>query len=90
VTANLSIPQPPAGAQFGAFDGTIHVREGNATRPQTLKTAVTFAVVPLPPDPGDAGKRRLQGSTLTVTACGMTCSGVSRLRLLNRSGIALG
>ena len=51
----------PTGAQFGAFDGTIHLRVGNTTLPQTLKTSVTFAVVPLPPDPGDAGKTTLQG-----------------------------
>jgi hypothetical protein len=51
----------PAGAKFGAYEGTIHVRDGSATRPQTLKTAVTFAVVPLPPDPGEAGKATIAG-----------------------------
>lgn len=51
----------PLGAQFGAYNGTIHVRVGNTTIPQTLKSSVTFAVVPLPPDPGDAGKTTLAG-----------------------------
>jgi hypothetical protein len=51
----------PAGAQFGAYEGTIHLRDGSATTPQTLKTSVTFAVVPLPPDPGEAGKVTLAG-----------------------------
>src|SRR5258708_3146265 len=36
----------PTGAQFGAYDGTIHLRIGSTTLPQTLKTSVTFAVVP--------------------------------------------
>jgi hypothetical protein len=51
----------PSGAQFDAYDGTIHVRAGSRTLPQTLKASVTFAVVPLPPDPGDAGKATLAG-----------------------------
>jgi hypothetical protein len=46
---------------YGAYDGTIHLRLGNATLPQTLKTSVTYAVVPLPPDPGAAGKATLAG-----------------------------
>jgi hypothetical protein len=49
------------GAKFGAYDGTIHLRDGNATRPQTLKTGITFAVVTLPPDPGEVGKKTLEG-----------------------------
>jgi hypothetical protein len=51
----------PAAALFGAYDGTIHLRIGRVTLPQTLKTSVTFAVVSLPPDPGVAGKVTLQG-----------------------------
>lgn len=51
----------PAGAQLGAYDGTIHLRVGSSTLPQTLKASVTFAVVPLPPDPGDAGKATMAG-----------------------------
>jgi hypothetical protein len=51
----------PAGAQFGAYDGTIHVRDGSRTLPQTLKTSITYAVVPLPPDPGEAGKATTAG-----------------------------
>jgi hypothetical protein len=51
----------PAGAQFGTYDGTIHVRAGSKTLPATLKTSVTFAAIPLPPDPGDAGKATLAG-----------------------------
>jgi hypothetical protein len=51
----------PATAQFGAYDGTIHIRAGSTTFPQTLKTSVTFAVVPLPPDPGPAGMTTLAG-----------------------------
>lgn len=51
----------PAGVQFGAYDGTIHVRVGSRTLPQTLKTSITYAVVPLPPDPGEAGKATTAG-----------------------------
>lgn len=49
------------GSQFGAYDATIHVRVGSSTLPQTLKTSVTFAVVPLPPDPSEAGKATIAG-----------------------------
>lgn len=68
--AQVSIGQPqtvqltfsaPAASKYGAYDGTIHLRMNNATVPQTLKTSVTFAVVPLPPDPGEAGKVTLPG-----------------------------
>jgi hypothetical protein len=68
--ANVPAKQPqtvqltfkaPSGAQFGSYDGTIHVRAGSKTLPQPLTTSVTFAVVPLPPDPGEAGKVTLQG-----------------------------
>jgi len=51
----------PTGAQYGAYDGTIHIRVGTSTLPATLKASVTFAVVTLPPDPGEAGKTTLAG-----------------------------
>src|SRR5207245_6549121 len=48
-------------AQFAAYDGTLHIRSGSTTFPQTLKTSVTYAVVPLPPDPGAEGRATLAG-----------------------------
>lgn len=48
----------PAGTRFGAYEGTIHVREGKRTLPATLKVMIN---VGLPPDPGDAGKATLEG-----------------------------
>jgi hypothetical protein len=51
----------PAQSQFGAYDATIHVLAGRTTLPQTLKTSITYAVVALPPDPGEPGKATLEG-----------------------------
>jgi hypothetical protein len=51
----------PAASQFGAHDGTIHIRAGSSTLPQTLKTSVTFAVVTLPPDWGTDGISTVAG-----------------------------
>ena len=45
---------------FGTFDGTIQLRQrNNLARP--LPVTVLVTVVPLPPDPGEAGKATLAG-----------------------------
>jgi hypothetical protein len=45
---------------FGTFDGTIQLRQrNNLARP--LPVTVLVTVVPLPPDPGEAGKVTLAG-----------------------------
>lgn len=54
-----------SGAALGIFEGTIHVRSGSQTLPQTLKllmhVAGVGAAIFLPPDPGEAGKTTLEG-----------------------------
>jgi hypothetical protein len=47
-------------SQLGTFDGTIQLRQrNNLARP--LPVTVLVTVVPLPPDPGEAGKATLAG-----------------------------
>jgi hypothetical protein len=51
----------PASAEIGTRDGTIHVRSGTATVAKPLAVSLTIDPIPLPPDPGEEGKRTLPG-----------------------------
>ena len=61
-TATLSI-SITAGqyTPLGVFDGTIQLRSANKILAQPLPVNVTASVVPVPPDPGEAGKATLEG-----------------------------
>lgn len=51
----------PSTTALGIYDGTIHVRSGNRTIPDTLKITLTISDQTLPPDPGEAGKATIEG-----------------------------
>jgi hypothetical protein len=51
----------PADMVVGVYDGTIQLRQGTKTLAVPLAVDLTFSPIPLPPDPGEAGKLTIEG-----------------------------
>ena len=51
----------PTGTTQGTYEGTIHIRSGSRTLPNTLKVEIEVSLLNLPPDPGEEGKLTLEG-----------------------------
>jgi len=55
------IASVPVGTPFGFIEGTLHLRSGSSTIARPLPVTLAITVVPIPPDPGDAGEQTLEG-----------------------------
>lgn len=51
----------PADALIGVYDGTLDMRQGRRRLGEELPVDLTVAPIPLPPDPGEAGKLTIEG-----------------------------